>query len=138
MSETDETFPYDREDLLVDNSTVDGNFMREVRAYAAAYGLRMATADVQSEDKKDNTGDISATNQLTDEMLEYYIKLEGERHIREYMDWSDDPEYFTPAEHMQIPSNQRGITQAEFERRADEYAKQHGLSDYVPLETWKN
>ncbi len=137
--ETGETFDFDREDQLVDNSKVDSNFMSDVRDYAARFGISMTGGTSANNDGNDNDGGYQQPdNQLTEEMLNYYIQVEGQRHIQEYVEWEKDPFGFTPADHMQIPSNQRGITQSEFERLADEYAQKNGPSGYVPIETWRD
>lgn len=137
--ETGETFDFDREDQLVDNSKVDSNFMSDVRDYAARFGISMTGGTSANNDGNDNAGGYQQPdNQLTEEMLNYYIQVEGQRHIQEYVEWEKDPFGFTPADHMQIPSNQRGITQSEFERLADEYAQKNGPSGYVPIETWRD
>lgn len=135
--ETEETFETRREYRLEDgNSKIDDIFMDEVRAFAAAHGLSM-TPGSKPEEGNGNGNPPEITNQFTEEQIQYYIQIEGQRHIREYIEWKADPDGFSHADHMQLPSN-AGITQAEFEQRADEYAYRNGPSDYVPIETWKD
>ena len=135
--ETEETFETRKEYRLEDgNSRIDDIFMDEVRAFAAAHGLSM-TPGSKPEEGDGNGNPLEITNQFTEEQIQYYIQIEGQRHIREYTEWKTDPDGFSHADHMQLPSN-AGITQEEFEQRADEYAYRKGPSDYVPIETWKD
>ncbi len=139
--ETGETFGEGGEYGLVDNSTIHNKFMDDVRDYAARFGLSMTGGSSVNNDSNNNddnnNGYQKPDNQISDEMLDYYIQVEGEKHIREFVEWSQDPNGFRHADHMQIPSNQRNISQSEFEQLADEYARKNGPADYVPIETWK-
>ena len=135
--ETEETFELKKEYRLEDGkSRIDDVFMDEVRTFASAHGSSMTPAS-----KPDEGGGggnpPQPTNQFTDEQIQYYIQIEGQRHIREFTEWKANPDSFRHADHMQLPAN-AGITQEEFERRADEYASRNGPSDYVPIETWKD
>ena len=145
--ETSEMFAYGDEDALEGESQLDTIFMNEVTAFARANGLSMEEperAETAKDDYKDwigtgpnTSGGSIATNQLTQEMLDYYVMVEGQKHIREFIYKEENPNDFPKADHMQLPVNERGITQTQFEQLADEYAAKNGPSNYKPVESWR-
>ena len=149
VNETGETFT-DEDDL--EGGSIDTQFMSEVISYANANGYSMEYTNHSNNYQPyipsggfggGGTGMIlpSDENQQR-QVIEYYIKLEGEKHINEFLANTssnvDDAfrDKYKTIEHTHLPPT-NVMTQSEFERAADDYAKKYGPSDYVPVESWK-